>query len=123
MNNVLRVAAVCKFGMLHCQPSTNVEITAALDLTTESLLWASGCWHYWLYLSSLSLSNSSCSFCCKSFLSGSCVLYSETIVGERLLLKAYSTTSQSLSLHNKTPMLGFSFGFFNVSVQCFQVKV
>lgn len=41
----------------------------------------------------LPLSNNSCNFCCNSFLSGNWVLYSDTSVGERFLLSAYSTTS------------------------------
>ena len=46
------------------------------------------------------------------FLSGKHSSYSATIVGDKERESAYSTTSLSLSLHNRIPMLGFSFAFF-----------
>src|SRR5690606_35584127 len=36
--NVLPLAAVGDFGALHCQPSTNVDRSTALDLTTSAPL-------------------------------------------------------------------------------------
>ena len=47
-------------------------------------------------------------FACRSFLSGKHSLYSATIVGDNERLSAYSTTSLSLSLHRRIPILGFS---------------
>ena len=47
-------------------------------------------------------------FACRSFLSGKQSLYSATIVGDKERLSAYSTTSLSLSLHRRIPILGFS---------------
>ena len=47
-------------------------------------------------------------FACKSFLSGKHSLYSATIVGDNERLSAYSTTSLSLSLHRRIPILGLS---------------
>ena len=47
-------------------------------------------------------------FACRSFLSGKQSLYSATIVGDNERLSAYSTTSLSLSLHRRIPILGFS---------------
>src|SRR5690606_38415624 len=42
--NVLPLAAVGGFGALHCQPSTNVDRSTALDLTTSAPIAASGWW-------------------------------------------------------------------------------
>jgi hypothetical protein len=41
--NVLALAAVGDFGALHCQPSTNVDRSTALDLTTSTPIAANGC--------------------------------------------------------------------------------
>jgi len=41
--NVLALAAVADFGALHCQPSTNVDRSTALDLTTSAPIAANGC--------------------------------------------------------------------------------
>jgi len=41
--NVLPLAAVGDFGALHCQPSTNVDRSTALDLTTSAPIAANGC--------------------------------------------------------------------------------
>jgi len=41
--NVLPLAAVGDFGALHCQPSTNVDRSTALDLTTSPPIAANGC--------------------------------------------------------------------------------
>jgi hypothetical protein len=41
--NVLPLAAVGDFGALHCQPSTNVDRSTALDLTTLAPIAANGC--------------------------------------------------------------------------------
>ena len=54
----------------------------------------------------------SCSFFCNTALSGNCSLYSATIIGDRVLLIAYSTTSSSLEAQRIIPTLGFSFSFF-----------
>lgn len=54
----------------------------------------------------------SCSFFCNTALSGNCNLYSATIIGDRVLLIAYSTTSSSLEAQRIIPTLGFSFSFF-----------
>jgi hypothetical protein len=51
--NGLPLAAVGDFGALHCQPSTNVDKSTALDLTTSAPIAASGCWRYVLFLSSI----------------------------------------------------------------------
>ena len=42
-SNVLPLAAVGDFGALHCQPSTNVDRSNALDLTTSAPIAANGC--------------------------------------------------------------------------------
>jgi len=42
-HNVLPLAAVGDFGALHCQPSTNVDRSTALDLTTSAPIAANGC--------------------------------------------------------------------------------
>ena len=47
-------------------------------------------------------------FFCNSFLSINFRLYSETIVGDKLRLRANSTTSSSLLAQRITPTLGFS---------------
>ena len=39
----LPLAAVGDFGALHCQPSTNVDRSTALDLTTSAPIAANGC--------------------------------------------------------------------------------
>ena len=54
----------------------------------------------------------SCSFFCNTALSGNCSLYSATIIGDKVLLIAYSTTSSSLEAQRIIPTLGFSFSFF-----------
>jgi hypothetical protein len=41
--NGLPLAAVGDFGALHCQPSTNVDGSTALDLTTSAPIAANGC--------------------------------------------------------------------------------
>ena len=41
--NVLPLAAVGDFGALHCQPSTNVDRSTKLDLTTSTPIAANGC--------------------------------------------------------------------------------
>jgi len=41
--NGLPLAAVGDFGALHCQPSTNVDRSTALDLTTSAPIVANGC--------------------------------------------------------------------------------
>jgi len=41
--NVLALAAVGDFGALHCQPSTNVDRSTALYLTTSAPIAANGC--------------------------------------------------------------------------------
>ncbi len=41
--NVWPLAAVGDFGALHCQPSTNVDRSTALDLTTSAPIAANGC--------------------------------------------------------------------------------
>jgi len=41
--NVLPLAAVGDFGILHCQPSTNVDRSTAHDLTTSAPIAANGC--------------------------------------------------------------------------------
>jgi hypothetical protein len=41
--NGLPLAAVGDFGALHCQPSTNVDRSTALDLTTSAPIAANGC--------------------------------------------------------------------------------
>jgi len=41
--NVLPLAAVGDFGVLHCQPSTNFDSSTALDLTTSAPIAANGC--------------------------------------------------------------------------------
>jgi len=40
----LPLAAVGDFGALHCQPSTNVDRSTALDLTTSAPIAANGCY-------------------------------------------------------------------------------
>ncbi|MCS7029888.1 MAG: hypothetical protein NZ519_14120, partial [Bacteroidia bacterium] len=40
---VLPLAAVGDFGVLHRQPSTNVDRSTALDLTTSAPIAANGC--------------------------------------------------------------------------------
>jgi len=42
--NVLPLAAVGDFGALHCHPSTNVDRSTALQLTTSAPIAANGCW-------------------------------------------------------------------------------
>ncbi|MCO5279331.1 MAG: hypothetical protein M9911_15210 [Saprospiraceae bacterium] len=42
-HNVLPLAAVGDFGALHCQPSTNVDRSTPLDLTTSAPIAANGC--------------------------------------------------------------------------------
>jgi hypothetical protein len=42
-DNGLPLAAVGDFGALHCQPSTNVDRSTALDLTTSAPIVANGC--------------------------------------------------------------------------------
>ena len=42
--NVLPLAAVGDFGALQCQPSTNVDRSTALDLTTSAPIAANGCY-------------------------------------------------------------------------------
>lgn len=54
----------------------------------------------------------SCNFFCNTTLSGNCNLYSATIIGDNVLLIAYSTTSSSLEAQRIIPTLGFSFSFF-----------
>jgi len=41
--NVLPLAAVGDFGALHCQPSTKVDRSTALELTTSAPIAANGC--------------------------------------------------------------------------------
>jgi hypothetical protein len=41
--NVLALGAVADFGAFHCQPSTNVDRSTALDLTTSTPIAANGC--------------------------------------------------------------------------------
>jgi len=41
--NGLPLAAVGDFGALHCQPSTNVDKSTALDLTKSAPIAANGC--------------------------------------------------------------------------------
>ncbi|MFN3588216.1 MAG: hypothetical protein ACK4UP_02470 [Spirosomataceae bacterium] len=41
--NGLPLAAVGDFGALHCQPSTKVDRSTALDLTTSAPIAANGC--------------------------------------------------------------------------------
>jgi len=41
--NGLALGAVADFGALHCQPSTNVDRSTALDLTTSAPIAANGC--------------------------------------------------------------------------------
>jgi len=56
-HNVLPLAAVGDFGALNCQPSTNVDRSTALDLTTSAPIAANGCWKLPFYsLSFVSLS-------------------------------------------------------------------
>ena len=50
--NVLALGAVADFGAPHCQPSTNVDRSTALDLTTSAPIAANGCYSQWF-----------CSFC------------------------------------------------------------
>jgi len=40
----LPLAAVGDFGALHCQPSTKVDRSTALDLTTSTPFAANGCY-------------------------------------------------------------------------------
>lgn len=54
----------------------------------------------------------SCSFSLNTFLSGNCNLYSDTSIGDILLLIAYSTTSSFFVAHKINPTLGFSYSFF-----------
>jgi hypothetical protein len=42
--NGLPLAAVGDFGALHCQPSTNVDRSTKLDLTTSAPIAANGCY-------------------------------------------------------------------------------
>jgi len=42
-HNGLPLAAVGDFEVLHCQPSTNVGRSTALDLTTSAPIAANGC--------------------------------------------------------------------------------
>jgi hypothetical protein len=42
-HNVLPLAAVGDFEAFHCQPSTNVDRSTALDLTTSAPIAANGC--------------------------------------------------------------------------------
>jgi len=51
--NGLPLAAVGDFGALHCQPSTNVDRSTALDLTTSAPIAANGC-YVLLFFSQLS---------------------------------------------------------------------
>ncbi len=44
LGNGLPLAAVGDFGALHCQPSTNVDRSTALDLTTSAPIAANGCY-------------------------------------------------------------------------------
>jgi len=46
-SDVLPLAAVGDFGALHCQPSTNVDRSTALDLTTSAPIAANGCYSQW----------------------------------------------------------------------------
>jgi len=41
--NVLPLAAVGDFGTLHCQPSTNVDRSTELELTTSAPIAVNGC--------------------------------------------------------------------------------
>ena len=54
----------------------------------------------------------SCNFFCNTALSGNCSLYSATIIGDKFLLIACSTTSSSLEAQGIIPTLGFLFSFF-----------
>lgn len=68
--------------------------------------------HDEIYSSISGILINSCSFFCNTALSGNCSLYSATIIGDRVLLIAYSTTSSSLEAQRIIPTLGFSFSFF-----------
>ena len=68
--------------------------------------------HDEIYSSISGILINSCSFFCNTALSGNCSLYSATIIGDRFLLIAYSTTSSSLEAQRIIPTLGFSFSFF-----------
>lgn len=48
--NVLALAAVGDFGALHCQLSTNVDRSTALDLTTSAPIAANGCYKLAFFL-------------------------------------------------------------------------
>jgi fatty acid desaturase len=48
--NVLPLAAVGDFGALHCQPSTNVDKSTALDLTSLAPIAANGCYRVFFSL-------------------------------------------------------------------------
>lgn len=63
-------------------------------------------------ISSSAISVYSFNFLCSRSLSISFNVYSDTIVGERLLLSANSTTSSSFQAQRITPTLGFSVFFF-----------
>ncbi|CAG0996439.1 hypothetical protein FLAV_02630 [Flavobacteriales bacterium] len=43
ITNVLPLAAVGDFEALHCQPSTNVDRSTALELTKSAPIAANGC--------------------------------------------------------------------------------
>ncbi len=47
--NVSGLASVGDFGALHCQPSTNVDRSTSLDLTTSAPIAANGCWSLALF--------------------------------------------------------------------------
>ena len=51
--NVLPLAAVGDFGALHCQPSTNIDRSTALDLTTSAPIAANGCYRALFFSSPL----------------------------------------------------------------------
>ena len=68
--------------------------------------------HNKIYSSISGILINSCSFFCNTALSGNCSLYSATIIGDKVLLIAYSTTSSSLEAQRIIPTLGFSFSFF-----------
>jgi len=48
--NGLPFAAVGDFGALHCQPSTNVDRSTELDLTTSAPIAANGCYGLVIHL-------------------------------------------------------------------------
>lgn len=49
--NVPPLAAVGDFGALNCQPSTNFDRSAALDLTTAAPIAANECYRLFFLLS------------------------------------------------------------------------